>query len=77
MNGLLGPDAVARIAAEVNARIAADRELNRELVWNRHRNDLGDACPWSGAPVPDDVDTADDPCPARCRDSRVVGAEQL
>jgi hypothetical protein len=71
MSGLLGPEAIAWVAAEINARIAADRELNRELVWNHHTNDLGDACPYSGQPAPDDT-TDDTPCPARCRASYPV-----
>jgi hypothetical protein len=36
------------------------------ITWNRHSNDLGDWCPWSGEQVQGD----DDRCPAGCRDSR-------
>lgn len=42
-----------------------------DTVWSHHTNDLGDACPFSGQPAPDDA-TDDTPCPARCRASYPV-----
>lgn len=41
--------------------------------WNNHCNDLGDWCPWSGEPIPDDEGTGR--CPAGCRDSRPADDE--
>lgn len=39
-------------------------------TWEGHTNDIGDWCPWSGAPI---TDEDDDRCPAGCRDSEVDG----
>lgn len=36
-------------------------------MFNDHRNDIGDRCPWSKTSVTDDYD--DDRCPAGCRSS--------
>jgi hypothetical protein len=37
-------------------------------VFNEHTNDLGDWCPYSGQPAPDD----DAACPQGCRGSHAV-----
>ena len=48
----------------------------KTLVWNDHKNDIGDWCPWSDEPavIPaGDTGPDTDPCcPARCRASRPV-----
>ena len=43
--------------------------------WNEHHSDIGDWCPWSGAPAPAQAARERSrPCPARCRASRAEPA---
>jgi hypothetical protein len=41
--------------------------------FNNHSNDIGDWCPYSGEPVPEDYN--DDRCPQWCRASAIVDAD--
>ena len=49
-----------------------DSDLDEDLVYNKHNNDIGDWCPWSGMPFRYDEDPDDAKCPAGCRQSHAT-----
>ncbi|MEV4212605.1 hypothetical protein [Micromonospora sp. NPDC049662] len=60
--------------AEQHRPAPADAEVEfTGWCYNEHNNDLGDWCPSSGKPAPEDSDEGDD-CPQMCRRGRVVEA---
>lgn len=82
--GFLG-DPAAR-PAEVIAQAWHDLEVDLDefRVWNKHSNDLGDGCPWSGQRATQEnrealctgLDPDDERCPQGCRGSYLTDPER-
>lgn len=82
--GFLGDPAAQPAEVIAQAWHDLDVYLDEFQVWNKHSNDLGDGCPWSGQRATQEnrealctgLDPDDERCPQGCRGSYLTDPER-